>query len=55
VLAAAGAHRQFVAGETLAREMDTGTDLADPDLRETVDIDGRRVVIALKRAGGPTG
>jgi len=52
VLEAAGAFRQFIAGETLARRLETGADLADPDVREAVDIDGREVVIALKRSDG---
>jgi hypothetical protein len=36
----------------LARRLETGADLADPDVREAVDIDGREVVIALKRSDG---
>jgi isoleucyl-tRNA synthetase len=49
VLAASEAFREFIAGETLARSMTIGGELADPDVRETADVDGRRVVIALKR------
>jgi isoleucyl-tRNA synthetase len=55
VLEAAGAHRQFVAGETLARRFETGAELADPDVKETVSIDGRPVVIALRRFDGSGG
>jgi isoleucyl-tRNA synthetase len=49
VEAAATAHRTFIAGETLARQIDIGSALADADLRETTEIDGRSVVIALRR------
>jgi len=49
VLEASGAHAGVIAGETLAREVEIGRELADPDVRETVDIDGLSVVIALKR------
>jgi isoleucyl-tRNA synthetase len=49
VLAAARAFEQFIAGETLARRVDVGSELADPDVMQRVDIDGHEVVIALKR------
>ncbi len=49
VLAAAGAFRQFIAGETLARRMEVGVDLPHADVCETVDIDGREVVLSLRR------
>ncbi len=49
VLAASGTHGAFIAAETLARHVDTGGDLSNPDVRESVDIDGLGVVIALKR------
>jgi isoleucyl-tRNA synthetase len=55
VLAACDAHRDFIAGETLARELKLGTGLADPEAQDTADIDGRRVVIAVKRHGAPSG
>jgi isoleucyl-tRNA synthetase len=55
VLAACDAFQGFIAGETLAREMMLGTALAEPDAQETADIDGRRVVIAVKRHGAPSG
>jgi len=55
VLAACDAFRGFIAGETLARQVELGTALADPDVQETADIDGRRVVIAVKRHGAPSG
>ncbi|NIM50169.1 MAG: isoleucine--tRNA ligase [Gemmatimonadales bacterium] len=55
VLAATGAFRRFVVGETLARRLEAGSDLANPDVRETVDIDGRRVVISLRRHDGAGG
>jgi isoleucyl-tRNA synthetase len=53
VLAAAGTHRSFIAGETLARRVEVGSDLADSDVRETVDIDGQEVVLSLKRYDAP--
>ncbi|MCZ6857542.1 MAG: DUF5915 domain-containing protein, partial [Gemmatimonadetes bacterium] len=49
VLAAARAFDTFIAGETLARRLDIGDELSDPDVREAVDIDGRSVVIMLAR------
>jgi len=52
VLAAARAHRTFIAGETLARRFETGRNLPKPDLSERVEIDGREVVISLKRHDG---
>jgi isoleucyl-tRNA synthetase len=55
ILAAAGAHGNFIAGETLARRLDTGSDLADPDLSQRVEIDGRDVVISLRRHDRPGG
>jgi len=47
--AAAAAHRTFIAGETLARDVAIGSTLEPADLRESTDIDGRAVVIALRR------
>ncbi len=52
VLAAVQAFRDFIAGETLARRLDIGTDLADPDVSHRVEIDGRDLVISLKRYDG---
>jgi isoleucyl-tRNA synthetase len=52
VLAAAEAFRGFIAGETLARRLDVGADLPEFDVRETVDIDGREVVLSLRRHDG---
>jgi isoleucyl-tRNA synthetase len=56
VLASSGAFEGFIAGETLARRVELGAELGDPDVREEAEIDGRRVVIALRRhdEGGPT-
>jgi hypothetical protein len=54
VLAACDAFRGFIAGETLARQVELGNALADPDVQETADIDGRRVVIAVKRHEAPS-
>jgi isoleucyl-tRNA synthetase len=47
--AATAAHRAFIAGETLARAVEIGVALEPADLRESIDIDGRAVVIALRR------
>jgi len=55
VIAAARAFQGFVEGETLARKTVLGAALADPDLRRDVDIDGRRVTIALRRHDGRKG
>ncbi len=52
VLAAASDHKRFIAGETLARHLETGSDLPQPDVSQRVDIDGREVVISLKRHDG---
>lgn len=52
ILAAASAHRDFIAGETLARRLETGSDLPDPDVSQRVEIDGREVVISLRRHDG---
>jgi isoleucyl-tRNA synthetase len=49
VEAATAAHRAFIAGETLARHVEIGSAIAEPDVRETTEIDGRSVVIALRR------
>ncbi len=49
VLAAAGAFRDFIAAETLARRVEIGTQLPDADVRETVDLDGRTVVLSVRR------
>ncbi len=56
VLASAGAFEDFIAGETLARRVELGAELGDPDVREEAEIDGRRVVIAVRRhdQGGST-
>ncbi len=52
VLAAAAAFEHVIAGETLARNVKIGSDLPNPDVQETVDIDGRQVVLSLRRDGG---
>ena len=48
VVEAARAFREMIGNETLARQVDVGTDLADPDSHETVDIDGRPGVISVR-------
>jgi isoleucyl-tRNA synthetase len=49
VLASAAVFEGFIAGETLARRVEIGAELADPDAREAAEIDGRRVIIAVRR------
>ncbi|HWE25404.1 MAG TPA: DUF5915 domain-containing protein, partial [Myxococcales bacterium] len=59
VVAATRAFQGFVEGETLARRMmlgeDQGATLDEPDLQREVDIEGRRVTIALRRHDGRKG
>ncbi len=49
ILAAADAHRAYISRETLARIMEVGSALSDPDVSEPVEISGRHVVISLRR------
>jgi len=49
--AATRVHRGVIAEETLARLVEIGRTLDPADLRETTEIDGRPVVIALRRHG----
>jgi isoleucyl-tRNA synthetase len=51
VLAAAGAHREFIMTETLARHLDAGAGIAAADLRQAVDVDGHDVTFSLRRHG----
>jgi isoleucyl-tRNA synthetase len=51
-LAAAETHRTFIARETLARQVEVGSDLPNPDVSEEVNIDGRRVIVSLRRHDG---
>jgi isoleucyl-tRNA synthetase len=51
VEAATAVHRGVIAQETLARRVEVGQTLDPADLRETTEIDGRTVVIALRRHG----
>src|SRR5256885_11071941 len=57
VVAATRAFQGFVEGETLARRMmlGEGAELDEPDLQREVDIEGRRVTIALRRHDGRKG
>jgi len=48
VVEAARAFREMIGNETLARRVEVGRDLADPDSHETVDIDGRPGVISVQ-------
>jgi isoleucyl-tRNA synthetase len=49
VLEAADANRIYISGETLARRIQLDTDLSDSDVSEEVDIDGKKIVVSLKR------
>lgn len=49
VLAAAEAHRAYISGETLARKIEVEKDLSGPDVSEEVDIDGKKIVISLRK------
>jgi isoleucyl-tRNA synthetase len=49
VLAAADAHRIYISGETLARRIELETELYGSDVTEEVDIDGKKIVVSLKR------
>ncbi|HEV8265642.1 MAG TPA: isoleucine--tRNA ligase [Gemmatimonadales bacterium] len=55
VVAATAAFQAFVEGETLARRTVLGAVLDDADLTRDVDIEGRRVTIALRRHDGRKG
>ena len=55
VVAAAGAFQHFVEGETLARRTVLGGVLEEADVTREVDIEGRRVTIALRRHDGRKG
>ncbi|MFQ5549662.1 MAG: isoleucine--tRNA ligase [Gemmatimonadales bacterium] len=47
---AASEYRDFIAGETLAKRFELG-EIADPDLRQTTDLNGVDVIVSLKRQG----
>ncbi len=51
VLDAAGAHRDFIATETLARELVLGTAVAGATLRQPADVDGQPVTFSMRRHG----
>ena len=55
ILAATAAFQGFVEGETLARRTVLGGVLDDADVRRDVDIEGRRVTLALRRHDGRKG
>jgi isoleucyl-tRNA synthetase len=49
VLAAADAFRPFIATETLARGVELGRAVPEPDLRQTAEVDGHEVVLTVRR------
>ena len=49
VLEAVDANRAYISGETLARRIQLEKDLSHSDTSEEVDIDGKKVVLSLKR------
>jgi isoleucyl-tRNA synthetase len=58
LLEAASAHREYVAGETLAMTLALGPDGAAPaagDYREQTEVAGLKLAIALRRTGGTPG
>jgi isoleucyl-tRNA synthetase len=55
IVAAVSTFQGFVAGETLARKVLLGAVLEDADLTRDVDIEARRVTIALRRHDGRKG
>jgi isoleucyl-tRNA synthetase len=57
VVAALEPHRDWLAEEVLATELALGAEaaIADPDRAESADLDGSRVDLAIRRAGGPVG
>ena len=55
IVAAVSAFQGFVAGETLARKVLLGAVLPEADVTREVDIEARRVTIALRRHDGRKG
>ncbi|PYP00524.1 MAG: isoleucine--tRNA ligase [Gemmatimonadetes bacterium] len=55
IVAAVSAFQSFVEGETLTRKIVLGTVLEEADLTREVDIEARRVTIALRRHDGRKG
>src|SRR5256886_11916227 len=55
IVAAVSAFQSFVEGETLARKIVLGAVFDDADLTREVDIEARRVTIALRRHDGRKG
>ena len=51
VLDAAGAYRDFIATETLARRLTLGTAVAGAALRQPADVDGQPVTFSMRRHG----
>jgi isoleucyl-tRNA synthetase len=51
VLRAVDAFRVYISGETLARRIELEKDLSDSDVSEEVDLDGKKIVVSLKRHG----
>ena len=55
VVAAVSAFQSFVEGETLARKLVLGSVLDEADVTRELDIEARRVTIALRRHDGRKG
>jgi isoleucyl-tRNA synthetase len=51
LIEAARQHADYIAGETLARELAVGEPMAGPDRSEPVEIDQHAAVIAVRRSG----
>jgi isoleucyl-tRNA synthetase len=55
VVAAVAAYQAYVEGETLTRRLTLGEVLEPSDVKQEVDIDGRRVTVSVRRHDGRKG
>jgi hypothetical protein len=51
VLAAATAHRDVIASETLARAIELGGAVPGAEYQQAVDVDGHQVTFSMRRLG----
>jgi isoleucyl-tRNA synthetase len=49
LLVAAREHKAFIMTETLARRLELGEAIAEPDLRQVVDVEGHQVTLSVRR------
>ncbi len=52
-LDAVRAYREFIAEETLARQVELGARASEPDLEQQLDIEGTAVVVGVRRSDEP--